>query len=112
MYPLELAACEELSDTFEAQDFIEDCIRHFVNIRNIVNQTFVQKQLDKHDAVLEPSYICEALGIQGRLDYMQRDMSSFIEMKSGKADEFTQRGKILPKKNNLMHIVEFLIVMI
>ena len=38
------------------------------------------------DAVLEPSYICEALGLQGRLDYMQRDMTSFIEMKSGKAD--------------------------
>ena len=34
------------------------------------------------DAVLEPSYICEALGLQGRLDYMQRDMTSFIEMKS------------------------------
>lgn len=111
MYPLELAACDELSDTFEAQDFIENCIKHFINIRNIVNNTFVQKQLDKHDAVLEPSYICEALGIQGRLDYMQRDMSSFIEMKSGKADEFTQRGKILPKKNNLMQMLLYMAVL-
>lgn len=50
-------------------------------------------ELDKTDAVLEPTYICEALGLQGRLDYMQRDMSSFIEMKSGKADEYSIPGQ-------------------
>ena len=57
-------------------------------------------ELDRTDAVLEPSYICEALGLQGRLDYMQRDMTSFIEMKSGKADEYSIRGKVEPKENN------------
>ena len=62
-------------------------------------------ELDKTDAVLEPSYICEALGLQGRLDYMQRDMSSFIEMKSGKADEYAIRGKIEPKENNKVQML-------
>lgn len=61
--------------------------------------------LDKTDAVLEPSYICEALGLQGRLDYMQRDMSAFIEMKSGKADEYSIRGKVEPKENNLVQML-------
>lgn len=61
--------------------------------------------LERTDAVLEPSYICEALGLQGRLDYMQRDMSSFIEMKSGKADESFIRGKIEPKENNKVQML-------
>ena len=72
-----------------------------------MNDTFhaAGYELDKTDAVLEPSYICEALGLQGRLDYMQRDMSSFIEMKSGKADEYAIRGKIEPKENNKVQML-------
>ena len=113
MYPLELAACEDLLDDVEAGEFIEDCLTHFLHIRTVVNQTFQTSPyyLDKQDAVLEPSYICEALGIQGRLDYMQRDMSSFIEMKSGKADEFTSKGNILPNKNNLMQMLLYMAVL-
>ena len=72
-----------------------------------MNDTFhtAGYELDKTDAVLEPSYICEALGLQGRLDYMQRDMSSFIEMKSGKADEYAIRGKVEPKENNKVQML-------
>ena len=47
----------------------------------------------------------QALGLQGRLDYMQRDMSSFIEMKSGKADEYAIRGKVEPKENNRVQML-------
>lgn len=61
--------------------------------------------------MLEPSYICEALGIQGRLDYMQRDMSSFIEMKSGKADEFSMQGKVEPKENNKVQMLLYMAVL-
>ena len=58
--------------------------------------------------MLEPSYICEALGIQGRLDYMQRDMSSFIEMKSGKADEYAMQGRLEPKENNRVQMLLYM----
>jgi hypothetical protein len=81
-YPVELAVCEELLDAEKEKAFFKDCKMHFEHIRKTVTDTFLASgyNLDKGDAVLEPSYICEALGIQGRLDYMQRDMSSFIEM--------------------------------
>lgn len=36
---------------------------------------------------------------------MQRDMSSFIEMKSGKADEFSIRNKVEPKENNKVQML-------
>ena len=106
-YPIELAACPDLRDREKERQFFDDCKLHFEHIRETVNDTFYAAgyELDKTDAVLEPSYICEALGLQGRLDYMQRDMSSFIEMKSGKADEYAIRGKVEPKENNKVQML-------
>ena len=112
-YPIELAACEELLDPEKEKAFFKDCQMHFEHIRETVTETFLASgyNLDKSDAVLEPSYICEALGIQGRLDYMQRDMGSFIEMKSGKADEYIIKGKIEPKENNRVQMLLYMAVL-
>ena len=112
-YPIELAVCEELQDVEKEKAFFKDCRMHFEHIRQTVTETFLASgyNLDKSDAVLEPSYICEALGIQGRLDYMQRDMSSFIEMKSGKADEYAIKGKIEPKENNRVQMLLYMAVL-
>ena len=109
-YPIELAACEELRNPQKEKEFAQDCRMHFEHIRETVQKTFLQPgyNLDKNDAVLEPSYICEALGIQGRLDYMQRDMSSFIEMKSGKADEYAMQGRLEPKENNRVQMLLYM----
>lgn len=106
-YSIELAACADLLDREKEKEFFADCKRHFDHIRQTVTETFRAPgyELDKTDAVLEPTYICEALGLQGRLDYMQRDMSSFIEMKSGKADEYSIRGKVEPKENNKVQML-------
>ena len=112
-YPIELAACAELRDPSREKEFAKDCRMHFEHIRDTVQHTFPEPGygLDKKDAVLEPSYICEALGIQGRLDYMQRDMSSFIEMKSGKADEYAMPGKVEPKENNKVQMLLYMAVL-
>ena len=112
-YPVELAACEELRNPQKEKEFAQDCRMHFEHIRETVQKTFLQPgyNLDKNDAVLEPSYICEALGIQGRLDYMQRDMSSFIEMKSGKADEYAMQGRLEPKENNRVQMLLYMAVL-
>lgn len=112
-YPIELAACEELRNPQKEKEFAQDCRMHFEHTRETVQKTFLQPgyNLDKNDAVLEPSYICEALGIQGRLDYMQRDMSSFIEMKSGKADEYAMQGRLEPKENNRVQMLLYMAVL-
>ena len=112
-YSIELAACEELLEPDKEKAFFNDCRMHFDHIRETVQQTFKESgyQLDKSDAVLEPSYICEALGVQGRLDYMQRNMKSFIEMKSGKADEYALKGRVEPKENNRVQMLLYMAVL-
>ncbi|MBP3669444.1 MAG: AAA family ATPase [Bacteroides sp.] len=112
-YPVELAACEDLRDAQKEKAFFDDCRMHFDHLSDTVQHTFDEAvyRLDKSDAVLEPSYICEPLGIQGRLDYMQRDMSCFIEMKSGKADEYSDKNKVLPKENNRVQMLLYMAVL-
>ncbi len=114
LYPIEIAACGELQDKTKERAFFNDCRRHFDHIGQTVTGTFHDAVygLDKGDAVLEPSYICEPLGIQGRLDYMQRDMSAFIEMKSGKADEYSVPGKVRPRENNSVQMLLYQAVLV
>lgn len=106
-YSLELTACPDLQEAKGERAFFEACRMHFDHIGRTVTETFREPgfRLDKDDALLEPSYICEALGLQGRLDYMQRTMEAFIEMKSGKADEYSLRGKVEPKENNRVQML-------
>ena len=42
---------------------------------------------------------------------MQRDMSSFIEMKSGKADEYAMQGRLEPKENNRVQMLLYMAVL-
>lgn len=102
MYALELTSCPDLQDPQVERQFFADCKEHFLHIGQTVSHTFREAgiDLDKSKAILEPSYICEALGLQGRLDYMQSSMEAFIEMKSGKADEYALRGRVEPKENH------------
>lgn len=105
-YPLELVTCAELREPSKEREFFLSCRAQFDHIGRTVEETFRQEgyRLDKHDAVVEPSYLCEALGVHGRLDYMQRDMKAFIEMKSGKAEEYKVPGRYLPKEKHLVQM--------
>lgn len=37
-------------------------------------------------AQVEPSFLCEAMGLQGRMDFLETDFRNLIELKSGKAE--------------------------
>lgn len=82
--PFEFSTCEEI-DT----NFFQDTQIQFQNIKNVVNIVFPEKSIDRENALLEPNFICEHLGVQGRLDFLQlqsKDGKKFvIELKSGKA---------------------------
>lgn len=61
----------------------------FRNIKSSVQHRFPSAEvgLPLEDTLLEPSFICETLGLRGRLDVMAANHKSLVELKSGKAEE-------------------------
>lgn len=72
------ATCED----FNKESFEQAAAAQMENIRqtaSILNSEFLI-----HNSLLEPSFVCEHLGLQGRVDLMTADMSLLVEQKSGK----------------------------
>lgn len=87
--PFEFSTCSDLSTKEKEIEFFQSTKIQFQNIKNVVNNVFPQKKIDRENALLEPNFICEYLGVQGRLDFLQlqsKEGKKFvIELKSGKA---------------------------
>lgn len=75
---LDYATCPD----FDAASFKQDAERQVENIKGIVDEIF--QTFDREKAILEPSFVCERLGIQGRVDLMTTDLKLLVEQKSGK----------------------------
>jgi len=80
--PFEITTCDI------PVDFHETGKLHFANIRNIINNVLPKEAINKETALIEPSFICEQLGLQGRLDFLTQDFKRIIELKSGSAKTF------------------------
>lgn len=91
-FPFEFSTCEELKTHSGEKNFFDNTKKHYENLRYVVNYMFPKAHINKENLLLEPSFICNILGLQGRLDIMQNDYSSFIELKSGKAIEDFRSG--------------------
>ena len=109
----EFTACEALKDPKTEMEFFAASRKHFENIRYAVRQFFPKSGIDKVKAVLEPSFVCNALGLQGRLDLMLSDCSAFIELKSGKAvEDFRTGGQFVHSaKNHYTQMILYLAVL-
>lgn len=75
---LEFCSCTD----FDAARFKEDIKTQAANIREAVKVMFAE--YDRSRVVLEPSFVCERLGLQGRVDLMTTDFRLLVEQKSGK----------------------------
>ena len=82
---------------FDAKKFYTDANLQVYNLQQVVDilfpRTAAQAQMnafrgenlyDRKKAILEPSFVCEALGIQGRVDLMTTDCKLLVEQKSGR----------------------------
>ena len=100
-YPFEFSACEDLKDQEKEQAFFHNCRMHFDHIRQIVEVLFPKAGIDKSKIILEPSFISNELGLQGRLDILSSDYSFLIELKSGKAvEDFRTGGQFMHAATN------------
>ena len=74
------AACED----FDKDKFEKEAEQQMQVIREAVKILNAQFPNLKSQALLEPSFVCEKLGLQGRVDLMTADMRLLVEQKSGK----------------------------
>ena len=75
---LDFATCPD----FNAVEFKQAAEQQVANIQEIVNELF--HSFEREKAILEPSFVCERLGLQGRIDLMTTDLKLLVEQKSGK----------------------------
>ena len=70
--------------------FHSDAQSQMLNIQSFVNHKLSHDipEFDKDKNMLEASFICERLGLQGRVDMLQKDFKILVEQKAGKRDEF------------------------
>lgn len=91
---LAMFTCQDLQDEEARGKFENEARQQQRNIRKMVRHTFAEdKTIDLQQAVLEPSFYCEMLGVQGRMDLMQLDKHVLMEQKSGKRDEYARSHK-------------------
>lgn len=83
--------------------FFEQAKVQFENICSMVQQQFQQAHIniESQEVQLEPSFLCEALGLQGRLDLLVGDSNKIVELKSGRAEEYPS---LAPKKEHALQM--------
>lgn len=78
-----------------AADFHASAQKQMLNIRSFVHDILPRNltDFDRRNTLLEASFVCEKLGLQGRADMLQKDLKILIEQKAGKRDEYNRRHK-------------------
>ncbi len=97
---MDYSACEGIDAAY-----FEKARKLFDQIHSTVNQNFgnAAVDIDKDTAQLEASFICEALGMQGRMDLVTTDFTRIIEQKSGKAEGWGD-APLRPKPEHLLQM--------
>ncbi len=82
--PLQIA---QFSDG-EVREVLKDARMHFDNIKQVINQEMIDQNIEKENAYVEPTFLSNTYGFQGRLDLLHTTENNrnidIIELKSGK----------------------------
>lgn len=87
---LSFATCDDFKEEGTRRKFHQSAQEQQNNLQKVAQELFA-KALDiaSESIMLEPSFFCEMLGVQGRMDLLTVDLQTLIEQKSGKRNEFT-----------------------
>ena len=97
-----IAVCDDLD-----REFHNNARCQKSNIEKAVSVSLRQMpQYDSDKIILEPSFFCEMLGLQGRMDLLQTDCSLLVEQKSGKGDlGSNDSGKPVHREPHLVQLI-------
>ncbi len=105
-HALAMATCEGLS-----QDFHRDAMRQKKIIHRAISEDLPHMvgTYRSEEVVLEPSFVCEELGLQGRMDFLQTDFRLLIEQKSGHGMFTPDDNKLVEPHATTAHFVQLLL---
>lgn len=79
-YPIEFAATSSID-----RSFFQTLRHQFDTLQYLMETLLPARSIDRRRSMVEPSFVCEALGLQGRLDFLQREGGVCgIELKAGR----------------------------
>jgi len=96
---MQFCAC----DDFNGECFINDARQQAANLEEVVSELFAD--YDRHHALLEPSFVCEALGLQGRVDLMTDDLRLLVEQKSGRNHRIEKQAAIVHRTDHFVQLL-------
>lgn len=85
-YPFEYTSCEDIKEDQDFRSYWETAQLHFDRIKRVVTNDFENYGISIETALLEPAFLCDLYGIQGRLDILELNnvgKSKIVELKSG-----------------------------
>lgn len=98
--PLEFSSCEDLTNSEKFKEYYQEAKGHYDRIKKVMEEDFKKYDISLDRILLEPSFLCEQFGIQGRLDILDLNpdgKNKIIELKSGSAPFGDHEGvKIKP----------------
>ncbi|ASV78482.1 AAA domain-containing protein [Elizabethkingia anophelis] len=85
--PFEYTTCKDIAERQHFSTYYQDGQRQFLKIKNTIENEFLQLGIDLENISLEPSFLSEKFGLQGRMDMLDwkkgGGLSKIIELKSG-----------------------------
>lgn len=85
-FPLEYTTCTDLRVEQALYEYVQEARGHFDRIKKVMTEVFPSYQISLDRVLLEPSFLCEQYGIQGRLDILDMNpdgKNKIVELKSG-----------------------------
>ena len=86
-YPFEYTTCTDLDSEDKFKEYLSNAQLQFQNIKNVIENEFSKNEVSIENSTLEPAFLCELYGIQGRLDILELSNTEkhqkIIELKSG-----------------------------
>ena len=85
--PLEYTVCTDITEPKDFKDYHNESQKQFLKIKDIIENDFSKLDIDLENISLEPSFLSEKFGLQGRMDMLdwrkEKGISKIIELKSG-----------------------------
>ena len=85
--PFEYTTCVDISDQQDFSKYHQESQKQFLKIKQTIENDFTQLGIDLENISLEPSFLSERFGLQGRMDMLDwrktGGVSKIIELKSG-----------------------------